>query len=66
MKFRIVIHHFANSSDAETKIVYMTLQDHVVKGSDEFMEGNSSLYIPNLPKWIAIDIALIDIIILVC
>ena len=44
----------------------MTLKDHVVKGSDEFMEGNSLLYIPNLPKWIAIDIALIDIIILVC
>ena len=44
----------------------MTLQDHVVKGSDEFMEGYSLLYIPNLPKWIAIDIALIDIIILVC
>ena len=38
----------------------MTLQDHVIKGSGDFMEGKSSLYIPTLPKLIVIDIALMD------
>ena len=38
----------------------MTLQDHVIKRSDDFMEGNSPLYIPTLPKLIAIDIVLMD------
>ena len=39
----------------------MTLQDHLIKGSGDFMEQNSSLYIPTLPKLIAIDIVLVDI-----
>ena len=38
----------------------MTLQDHVIKGSGDFMEGKSSLYIPTLPKLIVIDIELMD------
>ena len=38
----------------------MILQDHVIKGSGNFMEGNSSLYIPNMPKLIAKDIVLMD------
>ena len=38
----------------------MTLQNHAIKGSGDFMEGNSSLYIPTLPKLIAIDIVLMD------
>ena len=64
----IVTHHFSKrcghtrcgSSDTAAKIVYMTLQDHVIKGSGDFMEGQSSLYIPILPKLIAIDIMLMD------
>ena len=66
LKFLIVSHHFAKfcghrpcgNSDTAVKIVYMTLQDHVVKGSGDFMETNSTLYIPTLPKLIAIDIVL--------
>ena len=46
--------------DTAAKIVYMTLQDHMTKGSGDFMEGNSSLYIAALPKLIAIDTVLID------
>ena len=38
----------------------MNFQDHVIKGSGDFMEGKSSLYIPTLPKLIVIDIALMD------
>ena len=68
LKFMIVTHHFAKrcghtrcgSSDTAVKIVYMTLQDHVIEGSGDFMEGQSSLYIPTLPKLIAIDIMLMD------
>ena len=69
LKFLIVSHHFAKFSghkpcgysDITTEIVHMTLQDHLIKGSGNFMEGNSSLYIPTLPKSIAIDIVLIDV-----
>ena len=43
-------HRPCGSSDTATKIVYIILQDHVIKGSGDFMEGNSSLYIPTLPK----------------
>ena len=40
----------------------MTLQDHVIKGSGDFMEGNSSLYIPNSPQIDShIDVMLTDI-----
>ena len=55
LKFLKVSHHFAKfsghmscgSSDTAAKIFYVTLQDHVVKGSG-FMEGNSSLHILTL------------------
>ena len=69
LNFLIVSHHFAKfsghrrcgSSDTEAKIVYVNLQDHVIKGYRDFMEGSCSLHIPILPKLIAIDIVLIDI-----
>ena len=69
LKFLIVSHHFAKlcghrpcrSSDTAAKIVYMTLQDHVIKGSSDFMEGNSPMYIPTLWNLTAIDIVLMDI-----
>ena len=65
----IIIHHFpkfsdhklCGSSDIAAKIVYLTLLDHVNKGSGGFMEGNSTLCISTLQKLIAIDIVLIDI-----
>ena len=38
----------------------MALQDHVIKGSGDFIEGNSLWYIPTLPKLIARDIALMN------
>ena len=45
------------SNDAAAKIFYMTLQEeHVIEGSGDFMERNSALYIPTMPKLIAIDI----------
>ena len=40
---------------------FIFLQDHVIKGSGDFMEGNSSLYIPMLPKLIVTDIVLMGI-----
>ena len=57
------------SSDKAAKAFYMTLQDYVIKNSGDFMEQNYSLYIPTLPKLIAIDIVLngfIYIFFLVC
>ena len=68
MKLRLAIHYPAkflgyipcDCSDTAAKIVYMTLQDHAIKGSGYFMEGNSSLYVLSLPKLIAIDIVLMN------
>ena len=65
----MVSHHFAKFSgrkpcgrrDTATKIFYVTLQDHVIKGSVVFMESNSWLHIPTLSILTAIDIVLIDI-----
>ena len=42
-------------------MIYVTLQDHLIKGSGDFVEGNSSLYIPTMPKLIIIDIVFMDI-----
>ena len=47
----IVSHNFAKfsghiscrSSDTTAKIVYVALQDYMITGSGDFMEGNSSL-----------------------
>ena len=70
LKFLTVSHHHlakfsshkpCSSSDTAAKIFYVTLQDHVIKESGNFVEGNSSLYIPTLPTLIAIDIVLMDI-----
>ena len=48
-----------SSSDTAAKIVYMALQDHVIKRSGDFMNRNSLFYIPTLPVLIAIDIVLV-------
>ena len=49
------------SSNTGVKTFYGTLQYHVIKGSGDFMEENSSLFIPTLTKLVAIDIVLMDI-----
>ena len=69
LQLLIVSHHLANfrglrpcsSIDTASKIFYVTLKDHVIKGSGDFIEGNSSLYIPTLPKLKVIAIVLMDI-----
>ena len=65
LKFLIVVTTLrsdsSDSSDTATKIFYMTLQDHGIKGSGDFMEEDSLLYIPTLPKLIAINFVLMDI-----
>ena len=66
--FRFISYHTAkfsghrpcSSRDTAAKRFCVTLQDHVVKGSGGFLEGNSSLYIPALPKLVAIDIMLMN------
>ena len=69
LKFLIIRHHFVKfcshrpcgGSDTAAKIFILTLQDHGIKESGDFMEENSLLYIPTLPKLIAINIVLMDI-----
>ena len=61
MKLLTVSHHSAkfcgltscgnsDTSDTAAKIVYVTLQDHIIKESGDFMKGKPSLYVPTLPK----------------
>ena len=42
-------------------ICYATLQDHMVKGSSEFMEGSSSLYVTTLSCLVAIGIVVVEL-----
>ena len=48
-------------SDTAAQIFYVAFQEHVVKGSGDFMEGNSSLYVPTLSILMVIDTVLMDI-----
>ena len=56
--FLKVSYHFAQfsghspcgSSDTAAKIFYVTLQEHVIKGSGDLMGENSRLHISTLPK----------------
>ena len=70
LRFFIVNHNLAkftgqkpcgSSDTATTKLFYLTLQNHVIKESGHFIKGNSSLYIPTLPKLASRDIVLMDI-----
>ena len=67
--FLIVSYHFAQlsghspsgSSDTAAKIFYATLQEHVIKGSGDFMGENSPCIPPLCQKLIAINVVLKDI-----
>ena len=68
LKFLIVSHYFAKfsghrssgSSDIAAKIFYVTLQEQGIKGSGDFMEESSSLYLLTQPKLIAINNVLMN------
>ena len=42
-------------------VFYVTLQEHVMEGSGDFIEGSSFLYIPSLPSSVAIGIVVVHI-----
>lgn len=66
LKVLIVNYHFlklsgdrpCRSSNAAAKTVYVTLQEHVIKGSVDLMEQNSSMYILTQVKLISIDMCM--------
>ena len=39
----------------------MTLQDHVISGSIDFMEEKSLLYVTNLPSLVAVALVVMEI-----
>ena len=39
----------------------MILQDYFIKGSYDFIEGNSSLYVTNLPNLVVVVIVVVEI-----
>ena len=39
----------------------MTLQDHVISGSIDFMEEGSLLYVTNLPSLVAVALVVMEI-----
>ena len=69
LKLPIVSNHLAKfidrrsfgSSGIAGRIIEVNLNGHVIKGFDNFIEGNSSLYIPTVPKLIVRDIVLMNI-----
>ena len=49
------------SRDITDQIFLVTWQDHLIKGSCNFMGGSSSLHIPTLPSLVTIGTAVVDI-----
>ena len=47
--------------DTTYSIFHLTLQDHTIKGSRDFMEGSYSLYVTILPDLVAIDFMVVEI-----
>ena len=64
-----VSHHLAKfggyrrcgSRDITDLLFHVAFQDPVIKGTWDLMEGSYSLYIPTLPKLVAIDILVLHI-----
>ena len=52
---------YCSSEDIMKLIGHVTLQDHVIKGPCDFMEGSSPLYIPKLQSLVAMRIVVVDI-----
>ena len=50
-----------SSRDITYLICHVTLQDHVIKGSCDFMEGSSSLYVTTMLCLVAINIVVVEI-----
>ena len=47
--------------DVMVLVCYVILQDRVIEGSCDFMGGTSSWYVIPLPRFVTIDIAVVEI-----
>ena len=54
-------HRLCDSRDITYLILHVTLQDNVIKGSCDSMEGSPSLYVATLPSLVVIAIAVVNI-----
>ena len=54
-------HMLCHSKDITYLICHVTLQDHEIKESSDFIEGSSSLYVTILPSLVAVVILIVDI-----
>ena len=52
---------YCGSRDVMYLICHVALQDHVIKGSFDFMEGNFSLYVTALPSLVSTSIVVMEI-----
>ena len=51
-----------DGSGAKTYLIcFVTLQDHVIQGFCDYIEGKSSLYVTTLPSLVAIGIVVLEI-----
>ena len=57
---KFVCHRPRGSRDITGLIFDVTLLGQAIKGSCDFMEGGSSLYIPTLASLVAISIVVVD------
>ena len=56
-----IYHRHCGSRDIADLNFHLILQDLLIKGYSDFMEGSSSRYIPTLPRLVAVDIVEVDI-----
>ena len=54
-------HRPCGSTDITYLTCHMTLQDHVISGSIDFMEEGSLLYVTNLPSLVAVALVVMEI-----
>ena len=54
-------HWFSTSSEKKYLISHVTLLNHVIEGSCDFISGSSSLYFNTLPSLVAVGIAVVGI-----
>ena len=54
-------HWFSASGDIKYLTFYVTLLNHLIEGSCNFLSGSSSWHVPTLPSLVAIGIVVVEI-----
>ena len=55
------VHWSSASGDIKCLTCHVTLQNHVIEGSSNFLSGSSFLYMITMPSFVAICIVVVEI-----